>query len=69
MSKGGRRLDQVASLADGSYILAVPAPGTYLLATTAASYASRARQVLVGDEPLIVDVELELEQGEVDAPR
>ncbi|MFI0088867.1 MMPL family transporter [Streptomyces bobili] len=69
MSKGGRQLDRVTSLADGSYILAVPTPGTYLLATTAASYASRARQLLVADEPLVVDVELDLEQGEVDAPR
>jgi RND superfamily putative drug exporter len=69
MSKGGRQLDRVTSLADGSYILAVPAPGTYLLATTAASYTSRARQLLVADEPLVVDVELDLEQGEVDAPR
>ncbi|USQ89420.1 MMPL family transporter [Streptomyces phaeoluteigriseus] len=67
MSKGGRRLDRVTSLADGSYIVSVPAPGTYLLATTARSYASRARQLVVGSEPLVVDVELE--QGEVDAPR
>ncbi|MEV6616085.1 MMPL family transporter [Streptomyces sp. NPDC051051] len=67
MSKGGRQVDRVVSLADGSYILSVPAPGTYLLATTAPSYASCARQVLVAGEPLAVDVELE--PGEVDAPR
>ncbi|MCF4140002.1 MMPL family transporter [Streptomyces sp. Tue 6430] len=67
MSAGGRQLDRVVSLADGSYILSVPAPGTYLLATTARAYASRARQVLVAGEPLVVDVELE--PGEVDAPR
>ncbi|MFJ8106965.1 MMPL family transporter [Streptomyces sp. NPDC096132] len=58
MSKGGRRLDHVTSLADGAYILSVPAPGTYLLATTAPSYPSRARQVTVADEPLVFDVEL-----------
>ncbi|MFF9057507.1 MMPL family transporter [Streptomyces sp. NPDC014882] len=67
MSAGGRQLDRVVSLADGSYVLSVPAPGTYLLATTAHAYASRARQVLVAGEPLVVDVELE--PGEVDAPR
>ncbi|MFH8804409.1 MMPL family transporter [Streptomyces sp. NPDC017936] len=68
MSKGGRQLDHVTSLADGSYILAVPAPGTYLLATTARSYASRARQVMIADEPLVYDVELtELSGDEVDA--
>ncbi|MCX4764520.1 MMPL family transporter [Streptomyces sp. NBC_01275] len=57
-SKGGRRLDQVTSLADGSYILSVPAPGTYLLATTGSSYTSRARQLTIADEPLVYDVEL-----------
>ncbi|MGV9937973.1 MMPL family transporter [Streptomyces sp. NPDC003401] len=67
MSAGGRQVDRAVSLADGSYLLSVPAPGTYLLATTASAYASRARQVLVADEPLAVDVELE--PGEVDAQR
>ncbi|MFI6039093.1 MMPL family transporter [Streptomyces sp. NPDC051315] len=68
MSKGGRGLDRVTSLADGSYILSVPAPGTYLLSTTAPSYASRARQLMVADEPLVYDVELtELSGDEVDA--
>jgi RND superfamily putative drug exporter len=65
LSAGGRQLDRVASLADGSYIVSVPAPGTYLLSTTAPSYASRARQVTVGDGPLVCDVELA--EGEVDA--
>ncbi|NEA62362.1 MMPL family transporter [Streptomyces sp. SID12488] len=57
-SKGGRQLDRVTSLADGSYILSVPAPGAYLLAATAVSYGSRARQVTVEDGPLVYDVEL-----------
>ncbi|WP_105973601.1 MMPL family transporter [Streptomyces geranii] len=57
-TKGGRQLDRVTSLADGSYILSVPAPGTYLLATAAESYGSRARQVTVTDGPLVYDVEL-----------
>jgi len=68
MSSGGRQLDRVASLADGSYILSVPAPGTYLLAATAPSYGSRARHVVVGEGPLVYDVELaEVAEGEVDA--
>ncbi len=65
LSAGGRQLDRVVSLADGSYIVSVPGPGTYLLATTAPSYGSRARQVEVGDGPLVCDVELA--EGEVDA--
>ncbi|MDR6975574.1 RND superfamily putative drug exporter [Streptomyces sp. 3330] len=60
MSTGGRELDRVATLADGSYILSVPAPGTYLLATTAAPpLLPRARQLTVAGEPLVHDVELE----------
>ncbi|MBK3574060.1 MMPL family transporter [Streptomyces sp. MBT65] len=62
---GGRELDRVESLADGSYIVSVPAPGTYLLATTAPSYGAIARQVTVADGPLVYDVELA--EGEVDA--
>ncbi|MET7680188.1 MMPL family transporter [Streptomyces sp. NPDC005423] len=62
---GGHHLDRVTSLADGSYILSVPAPGTYLLTTTAAPYAPNARHVVVADGPLVQDVELA--EGEVDA--
>ncbi|WP_369276301.1 MMPL family transporter [Streptomyces sp. R11] len=65
LTKGGRQVDRVTSLADGSYIVSVPAPGTYLLATTAPSYGSRAGQVVVTDGPLVHDVELT--EGEVDA--
>ncbi len=65
LTKGGRRLDRVSSLADGSYIVSVPAPGTYLLAATAESYGSRAVQVVVAVGPLVYDVELA--DGEVDA--
>ncbi|MBA5225153.1 MMPL family transporter [Streptomyces griseoaurantiacus] len=61
---GGRRLDSVASLADGSYIVSAPAPGTYLLTVTAAPYGARAQRVEVGEEPLVYDVELR--SGEVD---
>ncbi|MET7457341.1 MMPL family transporter [Streptomyces sp. NPDC005574] len=65
LTPGGRQLDGVTSLADGSYILSVPEPGTYLLATTASPYGSRARHVVVEDSPLVHDVELA--EGEVDA--
>ncbi|MFF0220742.1 MMPL family transporter [Streptomyces sp. NPDC004629] len=65
MSKGGRQLDRVDSLADGSYIVAVPGPGTYLLAATSASYGTRARHVVVDGGPLVYD--LELADDEVDA--
>ncbi|MBD0839261.1 MMPL family transporter [Streptomyces sp. TRM68416] len=65
LSKGGRQLDRVTSLADGSYIVSVPSPGTYLLATTAAAHGSKARHVLVDGEPVVHDVELA--EGEVDA--
>ncbi|MEU1270525.1 MMPL family transporter [Streptomyces sp. NPDC005799] len=65
MSKGGRQLDRVTSLADGSYIVSVPEPGAYLLAATAPSYGSRAAHVVVAEGPLVYDVELA--EGEVDA--
>ncbi|MBO4253889.1 MMPL family transporter [Streptomyces griseorubiginosus] len=65
LSKGGRQLDRVTSLADGSYILSVPGPGAYLLAATAPTYGSRAAHVVVAEGPLVYDVELA--EGEVDA--
>ncbi|MET9906776.1 MMPL family transporter [Streptomyces sp. NPDC006476] len=65
LSKGGRQLDRVTSLADGSYIVSVPEPGAYLLATTAPTYGSRAAHVVVAEGPLVYDVELA--EGEVDA--
>jgi RND superfamily putative drug exporter len=65
LSKGGRQLDRVPSLADGSYIVAAPSAGAYLLAATAPGHASRARHIMVADEPLVYDVELA--RGEADA--
>ncbi|MGP4051817.1 MMPL family transporter [Streptomyces sp. 2A115] len=68
LSMGGGQLDRVTSLADGSYILSVPAPSAYLLSATAAPYGSRARHVRVDDGPLVYDVELtEVSEDEVDA--
>ncbi len=65
LSRGGRQLDRVTSLADGSYIVAAPGPGPYLLAAPSATSASGTRQVVVGEGPLVYDVELA--EGEVDA--
>ncbi len=65
LTTGGRRLDRPVSSADGSYVVSVPSPGTYLLAVTAAPHGSRAGQVTVLDGPLVHDVELA--PGEVDA--
>ncbi|MER5909907.1 MMPL family transporter [Streptomyces sp. NPDC001982] len=59
LSKGGRQLDRVTTLADGSYIVSVPGPGAYLLAVTASLYGARAQHVVVvEDGPLVYDVEL-----------
>ncbi|MEV7029227.1 MMPL family transporter [Streptomyces sp. NPDC093272] len=58
MSTGGRQLDRVTALADGSYIVSVPAPGAYLLAVTSPSYGSKARHLTVTEGPLVYDVEL-----------
>ncbi|MCI3904683.1 MMPL family transporter [Streptomyces spectabilis] len=58
LSKGGRQLDRVSTLADGSYVLAAPEPGVYLLAATAPGYASRARHIMLGSGPLTYDLEL-----------
>jgi RND superfamily putative drug exporter len=58
VSRGGRQLDRVTSIADGSYIVSVPAPGAYILAVTARGLASRAHHVTVGGGPLVYDVEL-----------
>ncbi|MGW6025941.1 MMPL family transporter [Streptomyces sp. NPDC055099] len=58
LSKGGSQLDRVTSLADGSYIVAAPSAGAYLLAVTAPGHVSRARHLMVADEPLVYDVEL-----------
>ncbi|MEV7683278.1 carboxypeptidase-like regulatory domain-containing protein [Streptomyces sp. NPDC088341] len=61
----GLRLDGVESLADGSYILAAPAAGPYLLTVTATGFAPETRRVLIGEEPTVHD--LALEETAVDA--
>ncbi|MFI6880128.1 MMPL family transporter [Streptomyces sp. NPDC050400] len=64
ISRGGRQLDRVSSLADGSYIVSVPEPGAYVLVVTDRQLAPLARHITVGEQPLVYDVEL---PDEVDA--
>ncbi|MFI6526625.1 MMPL family transporter [Streptomyces uncialis] len=54
----GDRLDRVTSPADGSYILAAPAPGPYLLVTGAEGLGERTLRVMVPAAPMVHDVEL-----------
>ncbi|MBO1334866.1 MMPL family transporter [Streptomyces sp. VRA16 Mangrove soil] len=58
ISRGGRQLDRVESLADGSYIVAVPEPGAYVLAVTCRQLPPVARHITVGENPLPYDVEV-----------
>ncbi|MFC5799652.1 MMPL family transporter [Streptomyces formicae] len=58
ISVGGRQLDRVESLADGSYILAAPRAGSYLLAVRARGYEAGARHIRTSDEPLVQDLVL-----------
>ncbi|GLF92834.1 MMPL family transporter [Streptomyces yaizuensis] len=57
-SVDGGTLDRVRSLADGSYVLAAPAPGAYLLAVAEEGGAEHTRRVTTGDSPLVQDMEL-----------
>ncbi|MET9555715.1 carboxypeptidase-like regulatory domain-containing protein [Streptomyces sp. NPDC006645] len=54
----GTRLDRVATLADGSYILSAPIGGSYLLAATCRAYEPWTRRVTIGREPLVHDLTL-----------
>ncbi|MEU2431098.1 MMPL family transporter [Streptomyces sp. NPDC007861] len=62
ISAGGRQLDRVGSLADGSYILAAPRAGSYLLAVRARGYEAGARHIRTGGEPLVQDLLLAEEE-------
>ncbi|MFK0287538.1 MMPL family transporter [Streptomyces sp. NPDC090499] len=64
MAEGGRQLDRTTTLANGSYTVSVPSPGSYLLAVTSPSYGSKTRHVTVTEGTLVYDVELA--EGEVD---
>ncbi|WP_329076480.1 carboxypeptidase-like regulatory domain-containing protein [Streptomyces niveus] len=54
----GTRLDRVATLADGSYILSAPIGGSYLLAATSRAYEPWSRHITVGRDPLVHDLTL-----------
>ncbi|MFE1962809.1 MMPL family transporter [Streptomyces sp. NPDC059479] len=65
LTPAGRQLDRVESLADGSYILAAPAPGPYAMTVTALGYESQTGHIVIGEEPTVHD--LVLEETAVDA--
>lgn len=58
VAPSGTRLDRVATLADGSYILSAPIGGSYLLAATARAYEPWSRRITVGRDPLVHDLTL-----------
>ncbi|NUL11882.1 MMPL family transporter [Streptomyces lunaelactis] len=58
VSPGGRQVDRVESLADGSYILSAPAGGAYLLAATAGIRDPWVKHIMIGGDPLVHDVVL-----------
>jgi putative drug exporter of the RND superfamily len=58
VSPGGRQVDRVESLADGSYILSAPAGGAYLLAVTAGVHDPWAGHIMIGGDSLVHDVVL-----------
>ncbi|MFD4114385.1 carboxypeptidase-like regulatory domain-containing protein [Streptomyces niveus] len=58
VAPSGSRLDRVATLADGSYILSAPIGGSYLLAATSRAYEPWSRHITVGRDPLVHDLTL-----------
>ena len=59
MSAGGRQLDRVRSLADGSYILSAPGRRRRICWRRRRGCTSRdARHIMIGDEPLVQDLVL-----------
>ncbi|SCF64075.1 putative drug exporter of the RND superfamily [Streptomyces sp. MnatMP-M17] len=58
LTPAGRRLDQVESLADGSYILAAPAAGPYRLLITSPGYAPWTRRITIAPEATVHDLTL-----------
>ncbi|GAB2853281.1 hypothetical protein GCM10027176_65020 [Actinoallomurus bryophytorum] len=55
---GGRQVDRAGTRADGSYMLAAPGSGPYMLIAAADGHQPQAATVMVGDEPLGYDVTL-----------
>lgn len=58
LTPGGRQLDRVESLADGSYILAAPSAGPYLLLTTSPGYEPWTRRITIAPEATVHDLTL-----------
>ncbi|MFE2594978.1 carboxypeptidase-like regulatory domain-containing protein [Streptomyces sp. NPDC059396] len=58
LTPAGHQLDRVESLADGSYILAAPAAGPYLLLTTSPGYEPWTRRITIGPEATVHDLTL-----------
>ncbi|NEC64559.1 carboxypeptidase-like regulatory domain-containing protein, partial [Streptomyces sp. SID9727] len=56
ISLGGRQLGIAAAQADGSYALAAPGAGSYVLIASADGFQPQASTVVVGDEPLAYDI-------------
>ncbi|MFJ7630305.1 MFS transporter [Streptomyces sp. NPDC097595] len=56
ISLGGRQLGIAAPQADGSYALAAPGAGSYVLIASADGFQPQASTVVVGDEPLAYDI-------------
>jgi EmrB/QacA subfamily drug resistance transporter len=55
---GGRQVDRAGTRADGSYMLAAPGTGPYMLIAAADGHQPQAATVMVGDQPLSYDVTL-----------
>ncbi|MFI9809809.1 MFS transporter [Streptomyces sp. NPDC052301] len=56
ISLGGRQLGRSVAQADGSYALAAPGTGSYVLIASADGYQPQASTVVVGEEPLSYDI-------------
>ncbi|MES4887122.1 MFS transporter [Streptomyces sp. NPDC096012] len=56
ISLSGRQLGRSVAQADGSYALAAPGTGSYVLIASADGYQPQASTVVVGEEPLSYDI-------------
>ncbi|GLX49749.1 MFS transporter [Streptomyces hygroscopicus subsp. hygroscopicus] len=56
ISLAGRQLGRSVAQADGSYTLAAPGTGSYVLIASADGYQPQASTVVVGEEPLSYDI-------------
>ncbi|OXY93375.1 transporter [Streptomyces diastatochromogenes] len=56
ISLGGRQLGRSVAQADGSYGLAAPGTGSYVLIASADGYQPQASTIVVGEEPLSYDI-------------